>query len=117
MSLSFDDFVSALLLQLTEDEHLGSVVYAAERLLLSGAQIQYTGRPFEVLADSFIGFIDQDPSANWGHSARYVLMKQQSGEVQSLPARLPPFGSGDDLHWRVVYQAPSVPDSAVEHLL
>lgn len=116
MSLSFDDFVSALLSQITEDERMGSVVYAAERLLLAGTQIQYTGKRIEVLADSFIGFIDQDPSANWGHSARYVLMNQQSGEIQSLWARLPPFRSGDDLHWRVVYQAPSVPDSAVEHL-
>ena len=116
MPLSFDDFVNTLLSQLTEDERRGSVAYAAEIRLLGGTQTRYPGTRIAVPTNSYIGFIDRDPSANWGHSARYVIVNQENGEVQSLEARLPPFRSGDDLHWRVVYQAPSVPDAAVEHL-
>lgn len=113
-TLTFDDFVSLLLAQLTDEERRGSVAYAAERRLPAGAQIQFTGIRIVAQADSFIGFIDRDPSANWGHPARYVVVNQETGEIRSLAARFPPFRSGDELRWRVVYRAPSLPDTAVE---
>jgi hypothetical protein len=116
MPLSFDDFVNALLSQLTEDERRGGVAYAAERQLPAGTQIQFPGTRIEVSIDSFLGFIDREPRANWGHSARYVIVNQENGEIHSLATRLPPFRSGGDLRWRVVYQAPSVPDTLVAHL-
>jgi hypothetical protein len=115
MPLSFDDFTKALIAQLTEDERRGGVAYAAERQLPAGTQIQFPGTRIEVSTDAYLGFIDQEPSANWGHPARYVIVSQESGEIHSLEARLPPFRSGGDLRWRVAYQAPSVPDTAVEH--
>jgi len=115
MSLSFEDFTKALIAQLTEQERRGGVAYVAERQLPAGTKIQFPGTRIEVPTDTYLGFIDQEPNANWGHSARYVLISQESGEIHSLNARLPPFRSGGDLRWRVVYQAPSVPDTAVEH--
>jgi hypothetical protein len=116
MALSFDDFISALILQLTEEERRGGVVYAAENRLLAGTQIQYPGTRIETPTASYLGFIDREPSANWGHSARYVIVNQETGETHSLEARLPPFRSEGDVRWRVVYQAPSVPDTLVAHL-
>src|SRR5262245_48224778 len=114
MSLSFDDFVKALIAGLTEDERQGAVAYVAEEQLRAGSQTQFPGAPIQVPTDSYLGFIDREPGANWGHAARYVIVDRQSGESRSQAARLPPFRSGDQ-HWRVVYQAPSVPDTAVEH--
>jgi hypothetical protein len=111
--LSFDDFVNALLSQLTEDERRGGVAYAAERQLQANTPIQFPGIRIDVPTNSYLGFIDREPVANWGHSAKYVIVNQESGEIQSMEARLPPFRSGDNLHWRVVYKAPSIPENLV----
>jgi hypothetical protein len=115
MLLSFDDFIKALIAQLTEEERRGVVVYAAERRLLAGTQIQFPGTRIEVSINSYLGFIDREPGANWGHPARYVIVSQEDGEIHSLETRLPPFRSEENLRWRVVFQSPSVPDPLVAH--
>ncbi len=43
MPLSFDDFVSLLIAQLTEEERQGGVAYAAEGPLPSGARFHLPG--------------------------------------------------------------------------
>jgi hypothetical protein len=115
MPLSFDDFIKVFIAQLTEDERRGGVAYAVEQPLLAGTQVQFPGTRIKAPADSYLGFIDREPGANWGHSARYVVVSQENGDIRSLQARLPPFGSGEDLRWCVVYQAPSVPDTLIAH--
>ena len=80
-----------------------------------GTHIQFPGTRLEVPTDSYLGFIDQEPGANWGHSARYVMIDQEKGEIHSVAARLPPFGGQEDVRWRVAYQAPTVPDALVAH--
>lgn len=115
MSVSFDDFTKALIAQLTDDEREGGVAYAADRQLPAGTQIQFPGIRIEIPTDSYLGFIDREPTANWGHPARYVIVNQESGESHSLEARFPPFRSGEDLGWCVAYKAASVPDAVVEN--
>ena len=114
MSLSFDDFIRVLISQMTEEERRGGIAYAAEGVLPAGSIIQFTDIRIEVSTDSYLGFIDREPQANWGHSARYIVVDQKSGGTSSLEARLPPFKSGG-LPWRVVYKAPTVPDIFTEH--
>src|SRR6185369_8996792 len=111
--LSFDDFVSVLKSQLTPDERAAGVVYAVAEPLAKGQRLDFPGPALEVPWEAFLAFIDRDPTANWGHPARYLLVNRETGELRSFEARLPPFGSGRALPWRVVYRAPSVPDAAV----
>lgn len=113
MPLSFDEFISILISQLTEPERQGSVAYAAERPLLAGSSVQFPGTRVEASSDSYVAFIDREPTANWGHTARYLVVSQESRESHSLDTRLPPFRSTEDMRWRVVYKGPSVPDAAV----
>ena len=115
MRLSFEDFTKVLIAQMTDDERLAGVAYAAEKLLPAGTTILYPGRRIETRTDSYLGFIDRNPRANWGHSARYVIIPRENEEIQSLEARLPPFGSGAHQRWRVAYQAPTVPNALVAH--
>lgn len=117
MSFSFSDFTGLLIAQLGEDERRGCVAYAAEAPLLAGTRVQLPGTLVEVDTDSYLGFIDREPTANWGHDARYVTVDVENGGVHSQDARLPPFRSGAGLVWRVVYKAPSVPDAAVQRSL
>ncbi len=115
MTLSFEDFVKLLISQMTEKEVNEGIAYAAEKLLPAGSKTQLSKIDVEVSADSYIGFIDREPQANWGHSARYVIVNQKSGKISSLETRLPPFRSGSDISWRLVYKAPAVPEIFSEH--
>ncbi len=107
MPLSFTDFVKLLISQMTENERREGKAYAAEELLPAGSRTQFNKTSVEVSEDSYIGFIDRDPQANWGHSARYVIVNQKKANISSLEARLPPFGSGSHT-WRLVYTAPGI---------
>ncbi len=116
MAISFTDFTKLLVAQLTDDERSGAAAYAAEPPLAAGTHLELPGTSIDVVGDSYLGFIDRDPTANWGHAARYVIMDAASGAVNSKSTRLPPFGSPKGLTWRLIYKAPSVPEAAVERL-
>jgi hypothetical protein len=110
---SFEAFVLILQLQLTPAERANGVAYAVETRVTAGTQLRFPGVVIDVPAEAYLAFIDRQPTANWGHSARYVLISSETSTVSSVEARLPPFGQEETLHWRVVYRAPLVPDAAV----
>ena len=114
LTFSFEDFSERVIAQLTDDERQGAVVYRAESLVAAGTHLELPGTRIDEDTDSYLGFIDRDPTANWGHEARYVIMDVESGVLRSVNARLPPFRSGVNLIWRLVYRGPSVPETAVE---
>ena len=60
-----------------------------------------------------MAFIDREPTANWGHSCRNILVNLKSGETLSIEARFPPFQRGENDHWRIVFRASGVPDTAL----
>jgi hypothetical protein len=113
MTSSFEDFVSIIQSVLTPQERADGVAYAMEAPVAAGTHLQFPGVVIEAPAGSRLAFVDRQPTANWGHSARYVLVSVEGGEVRSFEARLPPFQSGGDLQWRVIYKAQSAPDAAV----
>jgi hypothetical protein len=115
MITSFEDFVSSVPAHLTPDERASGVAYAAEtqKPFAAGMQLHFPGTVITVPAATYLAFIDRQPMANWGHPARYLLVDCASAETWSFETRLPPFRAGGDLRWRVVYRAPSVPDTAV----
>ena len=115
MPLSFNDFIELLLTQMTEKERKEGIAYVAEELLQTGSKIQFNQITLEISTDSYLGFIDREPQANWGHSARYVVVNQKSGKISSLETRLPPFESNSSISWRVIYKAPGIPDVFSEH--
>jgi hypothetical protein len=104
MALSFEQFVLKLKGMLTTDERTKAVTYAAATPIAAGTQLKFPRISIDVPWDAYLAFIDRQPMANWGHSARYVLVNRENGEAQSYEARLPPFGQGADLHWRVIIQ-------------
>jgi hypothetical protein len=111
----FADLVSAVLAHLTPAERASGVAYAAETQapFAGGARLEFPGAVLEVPAEAYLAFIDREPTANWGHSARYLLVGRVGGQTWSVETRLPPFQPNADFDWLAIYQAPSVPDAAV----
>ena len=81
--------------------------------LASGVSLEFPQRTLRASWDALLAFVDREPLANWGHSSRYILMNRDTGEVESIEARLPPFRRDDPLRWRILYQASGVPDTAL----
>ena len=112
---TFADLVSAVLAHLTPAERASGVAYAAETQapFAGGTRLEFPGAVLEVPVEAYLAFIDRQPTANWGHPARYLLVAHVGGQTWSLETRLPPFQPNAAFHWRAIYQAPSVPDAAV----
>jgi hypothetical protein len=113
MMLTFEAFVMILQMQLTVGERAHGAAYALDVPVPAGKQLRFPGATIDLSAETYVGFIDSQPVANWGHDARYVFVDRDSGKIRSIGARLPPFQADSGSRWRLVYLAPSVPPATV----
>jgi hypothetical protein len=113
MPISHDDVLPIILGNLTPYEVAHGVVYAADIPIAAGTQLKFPRISIDAPWTAFVAFVDREPSANWSHSSRYVLINRETGEIKSFEAKFPPFGSNQQMHWRALYKAPSVPSAAV----
>jgi len=104
---------SELLEQLTETERQKSVVYVLANISAQGTVLSFPQQTINVPSDALVAYIDRDPTANWGHACRYVLVELNTGRTSSWEARYPPFGNAVGSEWRVAYRAAAVPEWAV----
>jgi hypothetical protein len=95
--------------QLSRDEVDHSVAYVADAPLPTGTHLNFPKTAINLPWKGFLVFVDREPSANWTHSCRYLLVDAERGNVKSVEAQLPPFGR-EGLRWHVLYRAPGVPD-------
>ena len=98
--------------QLSPSELDNCVIYLLNSPVAGGSTLEFPRASIAAPWDARLAFIDLDPLANFGHACRYVLINPGTGETKSVDARFPPFRSGADDRWQVVYKAPGVPDSA-----
>jgi hypothetical protein len=114
--LSEDDLIEVLLRELKESEREGAVIYLTVEPVSAGVAVNVPGLEIQVHWDAMLAFVDREPMANWSHSSRYVLLSRLTGELESIEARLPPFGAAARRQWRVVRKPQSVPDSVLPKL-
>lgn len=117
MPLSEKQMHSILEAQLDKAELDKGVVYVLTKPVKAATKLDFPQNQFEAPWDAVLAFVDRDPTANWGHPARYILINRETGNTLSIEARFPPFQRGDARLWRVFYKARSVPDKflAVPH--
>lgn len=113
MELNRNKLSSILSAQLTPEEREKSVVYELSNSIPGGTTLEFPQCTIPVPWDAMLAFVDRQPLANWGHSSRYILVNCTNGETMSIEARFPPFRRDDERRWRVAYQAPTVPDTAL----
>jgi hypothetical protein len=113
MTLSWDQISELVLNSLTPEERLSSVVYLEERVLPQDAVLEVDGEQVRMPWPAVKVFVDLEPTANWGHDCRYVLVNAESGELCTIDARFPPFLHGVPDGLRVVLKGEDVPEWAV----
>lgn len=116
VTLSDDDLIEALLGALTDSERDGAVIYLAIEPVEAGEVVNVPGIKIHFPWDGALAFVDREPMANWSHSARYLLLSAATGKVESIEARLPPFGPTADRRWRLARKPESIPDGVLPDL-
>lgn len=101
-----------LLAQLTENELDHAILYLASALVPQGP-LAISPVSINLPWPAYLAFVDREPSANWGHSARFILLNPETSETRTIESRFPPFRGNETLHWRTIYKAASAPDWAV----
>lgn len=108
-----DKLRASLLAQLTAAERDHGVAYELSDPVEAGTTLKFPQCTIHVPWNALLAFIDRQPLANWAHPARYLLINLTTGETMSVEARFPPFRKDNQRLWCVVYQAPTVPDTAL----
>lgn len=101
MTLAFDEFVAVVKATLSPAELVKVKVHALVTPLNPGMHV-FPGATINAQSEAYLAFVDEDPTANWGHAARYLVVNRESGEVSVRSTRLPPFGARAGADWRLV---------------
>jgi hypothetical protein len=102
-----------VLATLSSEERESSVVYLDKRVLPAGGVVRVGAEEMRTAWPAVMAFVDLEPRANWGHDCRYVLVNAETGELQAIEARMPPFLGGAPETLRVVWKPEAVPPWAV----
>ena len=114
MSLTIEQAAEKALATLSATEKATSVVYLDSQEIKAGASVPSGREPIVAPWDALMAFVDLQPTANWGHTCRYLLIHAQTGETRSFDASFPPFlKSGPSKTLRVVWKGERVPDWAL----
>ena len=80
----------AILAAIPPDRASQAVAFIADSELAAGETVLLDRQPFVVPRPLFLGFIDLQPGANWGHLCRYVLCNVADDGVELRFGRFPP---------------------------
>src|SRR5215831_9986550 len=114
VSLTIEQAAEKALATLSATEKATSVVYLDSQEIKAGESVPSAREPIVAPWDALMAFVDLQPTANWGHTCRYLLINVQTGEARSFDASFPPFlKSGPLKTLRVVWKGERVPDWAL----
>jgi len=114
VSLTIEQAAEKAVATLSASEKASSVVYLDSQEIKAGESVPSGREHFVAPWDALMAFVDLQPTANWGHICRYLLINAQTGEVKSFDASFPPFlKSGPSKTLRVVWRGERVPDWAL----
>src|SRR3989442_549592 len=97
--------ISKLVLdKLSNEERKSSVAYLDEQVLPPGTLIKVDNEKIRAPWPAVVAFIDLEPTANWAHKCRYLLVNVETGEIYSYNAQFPPFLRGVPDTMKVIKQ-------------
>lgn len=113
MGLSWDQIAELVLATLSRAERESSVVYLDERILPACAAIRVGSEEISRNWPAVLAFVDLEPQSNWSHHCRYLLVHAETGESESLDARMPPYLREPPPTFKVIWRPETVPQWAI----
>lgn len=106
MNIRWTELTGRVLNTLTETERQQSVVYFDTNVYEPGATVRLNRQVHVITQPTILAFIDLQPSANWGHPCRYVLLHPEHDGVESIDASFPP----DATHLALAHRSDGIQD-------
>jgi len=113
MPLSLDRIREIVLSTLGPQDRESCAVYLGDAVFERGETVRIDETETSIPWRARLAFIDLEPMANWGHSCRYLLINDESGELRSIDARFPPSQHGEPSTLRLLWKAQAVPSWTV----
>jgi hypothetical protein len=113
MPLSWDRITELVLASLPTSERKASIVYLDEQVHPAGSQIRVGGREIKRDWPAVMAFVDLEPEFNWAHACRYLLVHAETGAIESIDARMPPYLRELPPTFKVIWRSESAPFWAV----
>jgi hypothetical protein len=114
VSLTVEQATEKAVATLSASEKDTSVVYLDSQPIKAGESVQAGHQAVVAPWDALMAFVDLQPTFNWGHNCRYLLIHARTGEIKSFDDSFPPFlKGGPSKTLRVVWKGERVPDWAL----
>jgi hypothetical protein len=113
MPLSWNQISRLVIDTLSPSERDSSVVYLDKRILPPDSTFEIDRKPIHIPSQAVVAFVDLDPTANWAHACRYLVVDPETGNVNSVNAKLPPFLREAPKTLRMIWKGESVPNWTV----
>lgn len=113
MLLSWDRITELVLASLPTSERESTIVYLDEQVLPAGSAIRVGAKEIERDWPAVMAFVDLEPEFNWAHACRYLLVHAETGEIESIDARMPPYLRKPPSTFKVIWRSESAPFWAV----
>ena len=84
-------------------------MYLDERELPAGDVVRAAGGELRLRWTAAVAFVDLEPTLNWEHRCRYLVVRLDGQEIEAVEARFPPFLKGRAPTLRVVWTGARVP--------
>jgi len=111
--MTWDEVGQTALKTLSAEERRSGALYLDVQELVPGTTVKIDSKEIRVRRKTAVAFVDREPGVNWGHSARYLLIDLENGEIESIEAQFPPFLRKVPKTLRLVWKGESVPDWTV----
>jgi len=99
---------------LDADQLARAIVYLDRTLIPAGQRVQVGGVAIEVPWAAHLAFVDLEPGVNWGHTCRYLAVRQDADDVVVVPAQMPPYLKAGESNFRFLWRGSHAPEWAIE---
>ena len=113
MTCNWKALAAEVIASLSHDEREESIAYLEQRVISPGQALPIAGITQRFDEPVAIAFVDLEPSLNWTHRARYLVLAAGGGVRRIINVDRPPFLKGVSQHLRLIHRGRRAPVWAV----
>ncbi len=113
MKCNWKKLASEVIASLSQNEREESIAYVEQRVIPAGEVLPWAGIRQSFDEPVVIAFIDLEPTLNWTHRGRYLVLGAGGGIQRKVDVDRPPFLTGVSPNLRLIHRGSRTPGWAV----
>lgn len=112
MKCNWKKLATDAITSLSPEEREVSIVYLEQRLIPAGEQLPWPGVQQSFDIPVVMVFVDLEPSLNWTHQARYIILDSEGNVQKTVDVDRPPYLTGVSSELKVIHRGSRAPEWA-----